>query len=333
MHIAVIKVVGRRRRAEEERRVFKVAFHAVVRPAKRILPVVRQVLIEFFVLIIGHIFGRERPKRLGVIHLNPFRRLGFAFFFSGLCFKEVDGDRNMVRVLRDRFAKRPRCEECLFVLLHVKNDVGAAFSTGCEFAREGARTVGFPLHRFVFGRAGSTRYDRYFVGHDKGRVKAHAELSDLLRILGLISGKVLEKVFRAGLRNRAEVLVSLFERHADAVVGNGERAGLFVSTDSDGKSRIALKEFRVRNGFKPQLIDGVRRVRDKLAQKHLFVGVERVGEELKELAHLGLKSMNFCSHFLLVSPKNAFGRTSQVFTSSRRALKSPINSGYMGTAA
>ena len=144
---------------------------------------------------------------------------------------------------------------------------------------------------------------------------------------------MLEKVFRAGLRNRAEVLVGLFERHADAVVGNGERAGLFVSTDSDGKSRIALKEFRVRNGFKPQLIDGVRRVRDKLAQKHLFVGVERVGEELKELAHLGLKSMNFCSHFLLVSPKNAFGRAPYVLHVLTQSAESPFNRGYMGTAS
>ena len=89
----------------------------------------------------------------------------------------------------------------------------------------------------------------------------------------------------------------------------------------------------MRNGFKPQLIDGVRRVRDKLAQKHLFVGVERVGEELKELAHLGLKSMNFCSHFLLVSPKNAFGRAPYVLHVLTQSAESPINRGYMGTAA
>jgi hypothetical protein len=78
--------------------------------------------------------------------------------------------------------------------------------------------------------------------------------------------------------------------HPDAVVGDGDGAGVLVVADPDLRLFVAFVEFRVSVRFQPQPVDRVGGVRDQLAQEDLFVAVERVGHEVEQLADLGLET-------------------------------------------
>ena len=179
----------------------------------------------------------------------------------------------------------------------MQDHVGAAGGAGRELRRKGARAVRLPAHGFVFAGCGGARNNGHAVGNDEARIKAHAELTDLLRVLRFVGGEVFEEVFGARLRDGAEVFVRFLERHADAVVGNGEGAGFLVGADADREDGVAAEELGLRNCREAELVDGVGGVRDELAQEYFLIRIKGIGEELQELAHLGLENMSFSSHF------------------------------------
>ncbi len=84
--------------------------------------------------------------------------------------------------------------------------------------------------------------------------------------------------------------------HADAVVGDGERLGVLVKSDFDLQFRIALVQAAVVDGFKTQLVAGVRCVGDQLAQENFLVGVQGVGDEMQQLCNFGLKGKGLFCH-------------------------------------
>ena len=97
----------------------------------------------------------------------------------------------------------------------------------------------------------------HLIGNDKGRIEAHAELSDQLRVFLLVTGQVLEKRCGTGLRNRAEVLDDLIAGHTNTVISNGERPGILIDIHLNGEFSLPLEHAVIRQRGKTQLVDGV----------------------------------------------------------------------------
>ena len=74
--------------------------------------------------------------------------------------------------------------------------------------------------------------DLDLLAHQEGGVESETEMAD--DGLGLVLVLV-EEVGDAGEGNLVDVLVDLLGRHADAAVGDGERAGLLIEDDADGE--------------------------------------------------------------------------------------------------
>ena len=80
----------------------------------------------------------------------------------------------------------------------------------------------------------------------------------------------------------------LVVRHADAVVADGDRARVLVVGDADLELGIVFVELGMVERLEAQLVGGVGRVRDELAQKDLRIAVQRMDHQLQELLDLGL---------------------------------------------
>ena len=159
-------------------------------------------------------------------------------------------------------------------------------------------------------------------GHERG-VEADAELADHLgdRLLGLPLLQPLDHLAGARLGDRADVGDHLLAAHADAVVGDGEGACLAVRLDADLQRLVAGQQLGAGQRLEAEPVEGVGRVRDQLAEKDLFVRVQRMDHQVEELPGFGLKlqgldgrSGHECPPGLWVS---AQGRTQSDSGSSR----------------
>ena len=113
----------------------------------------------------------------------------------------------------------------------------------------------------------------------------------------MVAGQLGHEIFGAALGNSAQVVNGFLGAHADAVVGDGERFGVFVKGDFDFQLRVSLVQAAVVDGFKTQLVARVRGVGDEFAQKNLFVGIQRVRDEVQQLGNFGLKGQGLFGHF------------------------------------
>ena len=157
--------------------------------------------------------------------------------------------------------------------------------------REIAVGGGFPVHALAGGQARAARKHLDTFGHDEGRVEAHAELADELRILLLVAREFLEELGGAGARDGAEMRNDLLAAHADAVVADGERSlvGLSASIQTASSVSPAIS-VGLDEGFEAQLVVGVGGVGDQLTQEDLPVAVQRMDHELHQLTDLGLET-------------------------------------------
>ena len=64
-------------------------------------------------------------------------------------------------------------------------------------------------------------------------------------------------------------------------------------TSSISSTRILVEQRVLLERREPQLVEGVRRVRHELAKEDLLVRVERVNDDVEELAGLGLEGQGF----------------------------------------
>jgi hypothetical protein len=85
--------------------------------------------------------------------------------------------------------------------------------------------------------------------------------------------------------------------HADAVIGDGQGLGLgLVGGEGHGKLAAAFQQLGLGERQIAQLVAGIGGVRYQLAQKDRFIAVERMGDDVQQPRHLGLKSMAFLRH-------------------------------------
>ena len=121
-------------------------------------------------------------------------------------------------------------------------------------------------------------------GNHKGRVEAHAKLADDVDIGALLLGVLGLKLLGAGMGDGAQIALELLGGHANAVIRDGNGAGVFIKGDANGQ--VALVDL---DALKVELVDGVARVRDKLAQEDFLIGVDGVDHEVEQFFALGLK--------------------------------------------
>ncbi len=144
-------------------------------------------------------------------------------------------------------------------------------------------------------------------GDHEARVEADAELADDVDVLALMLGVLLLEGLAARMRDGAEVLIELGLVHADAVVGDGDGAGVPVEGESDGEVLGAEVDRAVGKRLELQLVDGVARIGDQLAQEDLAVGVDRIDHEVEELLALCLELAHGLNRFLLSIKKGGAG--------------------------
>jgi hypothetical protein len=110
----------------------------------------------------------------------------------------------------------------------------------------------------------------------------------------------LAKASRARAGDGAEVLRQIGLAHADAGIGDGERARFLVRHDAQlGLFRQA--ERVVGQRLEAAAVHGVGGVGDQLAQEDLALGVERVDHQIQQAADLGAEFMplhGFAHHSL-----------------------------------
>src|SRR5262249_39812143 len=85
----------------------------------------------------------------------------------------------------------------------------------------------------------------------------------------------------------------LVAAHADAVVGNGDRARGLVEADLDLQFVVVAVQRIVVDGFEAQLVGRVGSVRNQLAQEDLLVRIQGVDHQLQQLFDFGLEAQGF----------------------------------------
>ena len=166
--------------------------------------------------------------------------------------------------------------------LDVHDDLGAdrflvALGHGVAVRAGGLPLIG--LLRTVLLRA-----DGDLIGHHERGVEAHAELTDdvdvgLLLVLFL---RLLAELIGTRGGDHTKVVFELFAAHADAVIRNGQRAVFAVERHGDGEIAAIHAHLVVRQRDIAELVNGVARVGNDLAQEDLLVRVNRVDHQIQQ---------------------------------------------------
>jgi hypothetical protein len=98
--------------------------------------------------------------------------------------------------------------------------------------------------------------------------------------------------------DRSQPLHHLLAAHADAVVFDGQRFVVGIDLERDAQRRIIPQQLRLSDGFIAQLFTGIGRVRDLFAQKDLFVGVDRVHDQVQQPGDIGIECAALLAHFI-----------------------------------
>ena len=251
------------------------------------------VLVELLVLLVLHLGARTGPQRAGTVDGFPrFSRLFFAFggwFF----FRQLDRQGDVVGVLLDHVAQAPAIGELFFFLLQVQDDAGAALwlVDGSDFKL--ALAFRRPVHTFCGWLTGTAAVHVDLVGHDERGVEAHAELTDQVRVLLLVTGEVLHEVGSAGLGDGTQVGDDVFAAHADAVVLEGHGTGVLVEAQANLQVGVAFEQLWLGQGLETQLVGGVGGVGDQFTQEDLLVRIQGMDHEVQQLLYLGLEAQRF----------------------------------------
>ena len=273
--VPVPEVPGSALGDEQQGTVLVGTLYPVVDPGQGFLEVMGDVLVELLVLLLRHVGLVAHPQGGALVDPLPLGGLGLLLFL--LCFLAVgllqhlhwQGD--MVGELADDGAQPPGLQELLFVLLEMQGDAGAAlrYLEGLDIVL--AAAIGGPAHAVLGTQAGAPGDEGHLVGDDIGGIETDAKLADEDAVLGLVAGHGLQKASGTGAGNAANGLHDLLTAHADAVVADGQGAGVLVDLDADAQLRGVLQQAVVREGLEAQLLGGVRGVGHQLAEEDLLI--------------------------------------------------------------
>ncbi len=254
-------------------------------------------LIKFLILLVRDLAPRLLPERDHRVHgghlidVLVLRLLGIAALLDfARRAQHTDRVADIVGVLLHQLVEPIAVEELGILLLvrvglEVQNDVRADAVLFAFRDRVAVRAGGLPAIGAL--RAVLLRDDGDVVrDHERG-IEAHAELADDVDVL-LLAGLLTEAV-RAGRRDHAEIVLQLVPVHADAVVAHGQCARVLVGGDGDGEIAAVKADLIVGQREVAELVDGVARVRDDLAQEDLPVRVDGVDHQVEQALRLRLE--------------------------------------------
>ena len=103
-------------------------------------------------------------------------------------------------------------------------------STALQIVRRlkgiGVFAAGAPNHPIT--TCSTAGADLYFISHHKRTIKTHTKLTDQLRVRLLIARQIGQELRRPRLSDGAKMRDHLVTVHADAVIGNAQRLGVFI---------------------------------------------------------------------------------------------------------
>src|SRR5205807_5821088 len=121
--------------------------------------------------------------------------------------------------------------------------------------------------------ASAPRDERDLIGHHECGIETYAKLANKvgkrLRGWGLLD--TLAQLLRPGLRDGADVGDQFVPAHSNAVITDGQSAGRWIGLQADLKL-LVLDQIRIGKRFKPQTVNSIRSVGDKLPQENLPLG-------------------------------------------------------------
>ena len=252
---------------------------------RRLVELAGKAAIEFRVFFRRHLgFG-----------LGPDRRaVGDPALLRAEFLDQVDRHRDRAGMVADDTLEGAGLEEFLRGVVQVEGDAGSALRRVFERERrdgEGALAVGRPAPGFV-GSSPAGVDDDLVRDHER-RIEADAELPDE-------RGSFLARVFRrklvqeglgAGAGDGAKPLRQVFAGHANAIVRKGERLGVGIDRDLDRERRAVLDQLRLGDQFVAELLAGVGRIGDELADENLPVGIDRMDHEVQQARNVGLEAL------------------------------------------
>ena len=297
--LAVPQVERRMRGDVEEKGEFLFSFHPRVSPSERRFEVVSDMLVELLVLLFGDLRLGPCPQRRGLVNLLVFVLEGlFAFVRVPFLFLHQDRDGDVIGVLAQDGAQPESREQFVFAVAQMQSDVSAAAFSGHRFQDVVALPVAFPANAVLHTHPGAPRDEDDLIRHDERRIETDAELTDEMRVFGLVTGQALEELPCTGLGDGADVADHFVPRHPHAVIGHAQRTAGLVIAHPDLEVRIRLPQACVGEPLEAQLVAGVRRVGNELTKEDLLVAVERVHHQVQQLFDLGLETEGFPSaHF------------------------------------
>ena len=146
------------------------------------------------------------------------------------------------------------------------------------------------------GRIGAEglRDDRNLIRHHERGIEAYTELTDHVRILGVLafSDGVPEFACAAG-GDHAEIRLKLLLRHADAVIRHRQRAGFLVRVNADHEILPLHTHALICQRAVAELVNGVGGVRQNLPQEYFLVRVNGVDHQIQKALGFRLELL-FC---------------------------------------
>ena len=207
---------------------------------------------------------------------------------------EIDRHRDRAGMVADDALEGAGLEEFLRGVVQMKGDAGAALRRVFKRERrdgEGALAVRRPAPGLV--GSGAAGVDDDLVRDHERRVEADAELADERGgfLARLFRRELVEEGLGAGAGDGAKPLGQVFAGHANAIVRKGQRLGVGIDRDLDRERRAVLDELRLGDRFVAELLAGVGRVGDELADENLPVGIDRMDHEVQQARNVGLEAL------------------------------------------
>ncbi len=143
-------------------------------------------------------------------------------------------------------------------------------------------------HRQPLGFFVTAGDDFHAIRQHERRVKPDAELPDQRQIRFLVTREVLQKFQRTAVRDRAQVFDEFVLRQTDARVVDAKHAGFFVGFQRDFQGRLIAK-LLIGQLQIPHFVEGIGSIRDQLANRDLFILIQRMRQQMQQLLDLGLK--------------------------------------------
>ena len=277
--------------------------------ARRIIKVVERGLVELVVVLLLDIGAALLPDRchgidglellvvlvLGLVIVAGVLGLGF---LAALGHHHLNRVAHIVAVLLNQALEAPLGQEAivglglavgveLLVLAQRQDDIGTVLSTLAILDGVALKTVGLPNVGGIL--AISAADDLHVAGNHKGGVETHAKLTDDVDIGALLLSVLGLKLLGARMGDGAQVALELLGGHADTVIRNSDGTGIFIKGDTNGQVTLVELDTRILKALKVELVDGIARVGDKLAQEDFLIGVDGVDHEVEQFFALGLK--------------------------------------------